>query len=207
MIIMYHRLISLALVFLFTLQFIACMNLTHRSRKKKSHIVMYRQHHEDIDLYADHRIPPEEEVTFWIENDEFQLEYSDGNKILIEYFDSVDQPSSIMTKILFDVTVNNEFTHTCVYKDASQQQGVLLHIIKEGQNIRIAESDVSTCTLAFNQDTTYDYLTADATQIRQRLKKRAGIPKPSLRVRLLKSKVDMSEYPKPKKQVRWADIE
>lgn len=202
---MHHRLVFL--IILVTVQFITCMNLAHRSRKNKSHIVIYRQHHEDVDLFADHRVPPEEQVTFWIENEEFQLEYDDGNEILIEYHDSVDQPSSIMTKILFDVTVNNKFTHTCVYKDASQQEGVLLHILKEGQNIRIAQSDVSICTLAFGQDTTYDFLTADATEIRQRLKRRTGMPQASLRVRLLKSKLDMSKYPRPKKQVRWADLE
>ena len=171
----------------------------------RSHIALRRPHHEDLHLYGEHRTEPTEEMSFFVSEEEVTIQYDDGTEIEVEYQHYVDDSDTIMSTILFDVHINRRFTHTCIFRAPNHQEGIILHIIKEGRKVQIAESSVSACTSASEIDQTHYLKKNTKVKSHGRYKNRL----PDLRISLLKKSVDMSKYKKPivQKKFRWLDSE
>lgn len=109
-------------------------------------------------------------ATFWVEegcdaDDPADLSITDHDILLV--FDDLSSVRLVIDEDLmdeescpndlFDVYVNDIFTHTCAFK-GRDQAGTLLHVFKEQHKIKIAPSSESLCIPSFDRDRTYDYL-------------------------------------------------
>ena len=78
----------------------------------------------------------------------FKILFGDQNNVLLErstFFDGED---------MFDVFVNQKLAHTCMYRNV--QEGVLLHIFKEDDLIKVAQSSASYCYNAVYEKEEFD---------------------------------------------------
>lgn len=127
--------------------------------------------------------------------DSFTLRFADKKTIKIAEVDSA-----------FDVYVNNKYTYRCRFQDDDEGTITLLHIIKDGARIRIAQAPLSSCTPA-NEVKLFSARPKKVATLRDRLLRTKGaLAMQSALLAAIETKVTTPppERPLLKKQVRFA---
>ena len=100
---------------------------------------MFR-HPEQDDLQAAIILQPEEIVQngprLYATDLEFLVVFGDESSVLLDRISHEDDE-------LFEVYINGDISHRCVYRE--RPEGILIHIFKEQQLIKIAQGGESSC--------------------------------------------------------------
>lgn len=70
---------------------------------------------------------------------EFMVFFDDATSVML------DMTNYQNNRDIFDVYVNGGLTKTCMFHGQKTRDGVLVHIFKEKEDVRVAESSDSTC--------------------------------------------------------------
>ena len=75
---------------------------------------------------------------------QLKLLFGDGRSVTLE------KTTFQETHDIFDIFINDRLTHTCTYRHV--QEGVIVHIFKEEERIKIAQAGESVCILTIKDD-------------------------------------------------------